>query len=503
MTETIVVVGAGSAGAVIAARITEDPSKRVLLIEAGPHYEREADMPADLLDGRMNSMTAHDWGMSYIPSTGRELVSFPRGKVTGGSSAVNTCIALRGQPYDYDEWAALGCPDWSYEKCLPAFLRLEDDLDRGGPIHGKGGPIPITRAKPEELVPFQRTFMEVCASLGFEPCADHNDPTTTGYGPHAMNRINGKRVSTAMGYLAAAAGRANLVIRPNTLVRRVVLRDNAVVGVEVMTGGISETIACSQVVLSAGAILTPSILVRSGVGPRDALERLGVPVLVDLPAVGRRLLDHPGALIALLPAHGIASLEQPAIQTTLRFTSKGSPCPNDMQVQPISAFQIDPFPMVMGISTVVGKPRASGRLVFESADPTKSPKIEPNLFGDDEDAAKIAEGIEIAVRVARSEAIKKIGLLIWPTPDVFQSVASIGAWARKNGGSGYHPCGTVPMGAEGDPNVALDQYGRVRGVSGLIVADASVMPTIPSANTNLATIMIGERFGEWLREGLR
>jgi choline dehydrogenase len=502
MAQDLVVIGAGSSGAVIAARVTEDAGRRVLLIEAGPHYEREADMPPDVLDGRQNSMKAHDWGFLYKPGSGREDFVFPRGKVTGGSSAVNTCIALRGQPYDYDEWAELGCPEWKFERCLPAFIRLETDFDRGGPIHGKSGPIPIHRATLEELVPFQKAFLTACGELGFEPCADHNDPATTGYGPHAMNRVKGKRVSTALGYLVPIHGRPNLTIRDRTLVRRVLVQGGRVTGVEVERGGVVETIQCEKVVLSAGSIQTPSILMRSGIGPRDVLERLGVPVLVDLPAVGAKLIDHPGILIALFPAEGVASMEDPVIQTTLRYTSRGSSRPNDMQLQPISSFQLEGGPVLMGISSVVGKPRAVGRLVFQSADPASQPSILPNLLGDDDDVERLIDSVELAVRASRTEAISKLGMVVWPTPDVFESRAAMAAWAKANCGSGYHPVGTAPMGAEGDPSAAVDQYGRVRGVSGLFVADASIMPTITSSNTNLPSIMIGERFGEWLREGL-
>ncbi|MEO7093038.1 MAG: GMC family oxidoreductase N-terminal domain-containing protein, partial [Polyangiales bacterium] len=223
MNAETIVVGAGSAGAVIAARATERSDREVLLVEAGPDYVDLEGLPHDLRDGTRNSMRSHDWGYRHRPLAGQVLFDFPRGRLVGGSSAVNTCIALRGHPYDYDEWAAMGLTDWSFEACLPAFKRLEHDLDFGGAEwHGNSGPIPVRRHPREELVPWQRAFVDSCRAMGFEDCPDHNRPTGTGIGPSPMNKIGGVRQSAARCYLTRQVReRKGLRILAKTLARRV------------------------------------------------------------------------------------------------------------------------------------------------------------------------------------------------------------------------------------------------------------------------------------------
>jgi choline dehydrogenase len=219
--------------------------------------------------------------------------------------------------------------------------------------------------------------------------------------------------------------------------------------------------------------------------------------------VGQRLLDHPGSLVALAPKPGVADFDQPMIQTTLRYTAKGSQDFNDMQLEPLSFIQrLDSGPVLLGIAPVVEKTRGHGRLRFDSAEPDAQPAIESDFLNDDWDLERMVEGIELGLRVADTPEVREVAEpIVRPRAEVIADKDALRTWARRVCGSGYHPCGTAPMGPADDPNAVVDQYGRVYGVEGLFVADASLMPTIPRANTNIPTIMIGERFGEWFREG--
>jgi choline dehydrogenase len=462
-------------------------------------------LPADLADGRKNSMIKHDWGFRHTPTLGSVAFPFPRGRVVGGSSAVNTCIALRGQPADYDEWAALGLPEWSWAECLPAFKRIERDLDVQNEWHGNDGPMPIRRHPPEELVAWQAGFVAACRELGYPDCYDSNEPNKVGVGPHAMNKIDNRRISAAEAFLhRRVRQRENFALRPNTLVRRVLLRNLRVIGVEVENArGEVETIATDRVVLAGGAINTPGILLRSGIGARADVERIGCAPIVELPGVAKRLLDHPGTAIFLRPRlFAKTSRHDPLIQTVLRYASPhANGHPTDMLVQPGSAL---PFPRfaapLLSLMCAVGKPREHGILRYLSADPRQRPWIESRFLEDARDRSLAVDAMELAFRVAQTEPMRSIAAHFWPSANVLRKRDRIDAWIRRACDSGYHPCGTVPMGRDGDPDAATDPHGRVRGVSGLTVADASLMPTIPSSNIHLPTLMIGERIGCWLRD---
>lgn len=502
--DRIIIVGSGAAGAIMAARASERADRDVLLLEAGPDYAAEGDLPADVRDGTRNSMNAHDWGYAHLPTREGGVMPYPRGRVVGGSTAVNTCIAIRGQDYDYDEWAERGLPEWSFEKCLPAFKRLETDLDFGdAPYHGDRGPIPIRRHPRSELATFQAAFLDACGELGFMPCADSNAPGTSGYGPHAMNKIRGERMGAARCYLTEAVrARPNLRIESRTDVLRVLFRSGRATGVEIARDGARSVVEAGLVVLAAGAIGTPMILLRSGVGPADVLARHGVAPVRVHPGVGAKLLDHPGFAVFFAPKPGVIRPSDPLIQTVCRYRAEGSPLESEMQIQPGSFTPLLGTLPFVSLMCSVGKPEGTSVIRFPSLALGAKPVIEGRFLEHPRDLAKATEAAEWMWLLASTRPLRDMVQHLIPGERAFRSREAIASWIRTQTGSGYHPCGTVPMGDERDPLAPCDQHGRVRGLEGLVVADASLMPTVPSANTNLPTMMIGERFGEWLREGV-
>jgi choline dehydrogenase len=498
----LIVIGAGSAGCAIAARATEDPNLTVLLVEAGPDYSEIRQTPFDLVNSHNNSYTDHDWGFTYEPVRGRE-VAFPRGRVVGGSSAVNTTIALRGVPEDYDEWAALGNGEWSWDKVLTAFNRLERDLDYGEEdYHGDAGPITIRRYPHEELLPQHQAFLDTARRLDYPDCPDQNDPWNWGSGPQPMNKLGRLRISCAIGYLAPARIRPNLTIRAETFVRRLVIENNRCVGVEVEDNeGGTEIIKAKTVVLSAGAIMSPAILMRSGIGPSAQLEKHGIPVIRDVQGVGQNLSDHPALSVAArVKDTSIVDFDKPIIQTILRYTAPGSEKRNDLQIEQISFGGRRADNDTIAIAAVLEYQYGRGEIRLKSADPKEHPIVDNRFCEDDRDTERLVACFKDALAFTRTgELADMIEDVVFPDPARTIDDEGIANLCRKLAGSGYHPCGTVKMGPTEDTLAVVDQYGCCHSVDNLVVADASIMPFVPRANTNLTCIMIGEMVGEWLR----
>src|ERR1700687_4839691 len=501
-----IVVGAGSSGAVLAARLSEDSNRSVMLLEAGADYPASEQSPDDLLHTWI-SAGPHDWGLVAKATADRE-IAYPRGKVTGGCSAVNGHIALRGTPEDFDEWAAWGNSEWSFPKILPFYRKLENDRDGQGDFHGANGPIWIERPQPESWQPVNRAFYDACREHGYAEVADHNDPRSTGIGPWPRNRRDGIRISTAIGYLNPARHRVNLTIRPFCNIHRVMVAGGRATGVEVECGGMVQTIRERRVPRPPGAINTPAILMRSGIGPRAELEALGIKSVIDLPGVGRNLIDHLLVPVVANPMPGVSHDPRVTNPIGIRYTANGSSEFNDMQMYVLNFFdkalwigsELDvPVPSV-AVVPGLQRPRARGRVSLRSADPNVPAVIDLNYLGDPEDLRRMVDGVRIAWRLMNSASFKPyVKDFVSLTPAIVASDSATADFVRNNCGTIYHPTSTAMMGPKSDPAAVVDQYFRVRGVEGLRVVDASVMPNIVRANTNLTCIMLGERAADWMR----
>jgi choline dehydrogenase len=499
----LIVIGAGAAGAVVAARVSEDPGRSVLLLEAGPYYPTSAEMPADLLNGNDNSYFAHDWGYDAEANASGRVVHQPAGRVVGGSSAVNTAIALRGVPEDFDEWAALGNNEWSWAKVLPYFKRLEHDEDFDTEFHGREGPIPIRRYREGELVPVQRAFLRAMRSLGFPETVDNNAPDSTGLGFHPMNKAGSRRMSVAICYLEPARDRPNLSIRGDTFVRRIVAGPAGGLGVEVEHQGTTELVEAERIVVSAGAIGTPALLLRSGIGPAAHLREVGLDVIAVLPGVGDNLDDHPMLGVVYGAKDGVLNAGDPVVQVTYRYTSSGGDERNDMQLMPVSQLQTRAGSLVFAIGAVIYRQASRGRISLRSSDPHELPHIENGFLRHEDDVRRLLEGLQFALDVgAHGEFSGITNGIKSPPAAAIPDDEALSAWCKAAASSGFHPSCTAKMAPATDPSGVVDQYLRLRSLPNVCIADASVMPKCPRANIHLSSVMIGERAGEWLREGV-
>lgn len=496
MPADIVIVGAGSAGCVLASRLSEDRDRDVVLLESGPDYPTPADLPPEIRSG-LRPVFTHDWGYRADTALDGRVLDANRARIVGGCSATNAALAVRGRPADYDAWAALGCDGWSFADVLPFFCRLEHDLDFDGDAHGRDGPLPIRRPAPDELAPIQRAFLDACANAGFPIVADHNAPGAAGAGLPPMNLVDGVRQSTALTYLAPARSRANLTVRSDALVDRVELAGSRAVGVRLAGSG--EVVGADRVLLAAGSYGSPAILLRSGVGPAGDLRSLGVEPVVDRPGVGADLTEHP-LMPNVFEARTPPRTGDAVFQALLTAPSATADGIYDLHVLPLfNPPELQGDQPVLVILTAVMTPRSRGSVRLRSADPHDAPLIDLGLFTDAADLPRMLDGVRFARTLAATDPLRQlVGTRVMPPANTEDDDALAGA-VRAACEIYHHAAGTCRMGPSTDPAAVVDARGAVHGLDGVTVIDASIMPVIPAANTNVPTIMLAERCAAWLR----
>jgi choline dehydrogenase-like flavoprotein len=490
----VVIVGGGAAGCVVARRLAERGDLSVVLLEAGPDLG-DAVSPA-LRDGWNNPTGAqwtHDWGFESEPNASGATGKLRRGRLLGGNSWL-TRFAVRGPASDFDAWAGRGIEGWTYADVLPSFRRLESDLEFGSqPWHGAHGPVPISRYPSLPRSAIHEAALEAFSSLGFPTIDDHNAPDAVGVGPMPMSTHDGRRVTTVDAYLPAGARPTNLVISPDALVAHVIVEQGRATGVALADGS---TIAAGSVVLSAGVYGSPPILQRSGIGPAEELRALGIPVAMDLPGVGANLSDHPA--VDLDAGWNGDAPSAPVLHSIATFRSSGR---SPTAAPDLMFWLTDPAGAEAGfyLDPVLLKPASRGSVRLRSADPGDPPRITlPGL--DAADVELLAEGYRLGIALANHAAVRR--LCAGAAPSEPPSARELRDRVREDAYSNPHVVGTCRMGPEPRDGDVVDEVGRVHGIAGLSVIDASVIPEAPAGFPHVITIMLAERLAERLSTGL-
>jgi choline dehydrogenase len=521
-----IIVGAGSAGCVLANRLSEDGRHSVLLIEAGGS-DRNPVFSIPLLAGAAYYWRPSNWHYSTTPQPGLDgrSVQWPRGKVLGGCSSINGMMYMRGTRADYDVWRQLGLSGWGYEDVLPYFIRAEDNPERpGDPYHGQGGPLHVEKAKADN--PLYRAFLAAGAAEGFPQNDDFNGERQEGLGRYDFNVSQGRRVSSSTAYLRPAKGRSNLTVWTKTLVTRIVVEHGRATGLDVIRDGVALKVAATrEIVLSAGAINSPQLLQLSGIGDPEHLKPLGIDPVHVLPEVGRNLQDHMGVYLKYAASEPITlySLFRPdraALALARAYFMGTGPATAvpleaggflktraqleepDIHITFVPGLNLETTRAGQGrhgylISFYQLRPESRGSVAITSADPRAAPLMDPAYLAAESDRVVMRDGMKLAWRLGNSPSLARYKAThISPLEADMRSDETIDAWVRQGAGTTFHPTGTCRMGS--DAGSVVDAELRVRGISGLRVADASVMPMIVSGNTSAPTMMIAEKASDMI-----
>ncbi|MBV8506712.1 MAG: choline dehydrogenase [Alphaproteobacteria bacterium] len=524
-----IVVGAGSAGCAVAARLSEDATTRVLLLEAGGE-DRNRWIHIPLGFGKTFADPSVNWCYETEPDpgAGNRRVFWPRGKVLGGSSSINGMVYIRGQAEDFDHWRQLGNTGWSFDDVLPYFRRSEHQTRGADRFHGTGGPLCVSDVAQH---PICEGFIAATTGLGFPRNDDFNGASQDGVGYHQTTTRNGKRCSTAVGYLRPAMQRANLRVVTGVLTEKILFEGRRAVGVTFhQHGGLCTARAAREVILCGGAVNSPQLLMVSGIGPQQHLARFGIPVVHDLPGVGQSLQDHYSAPIKLrcklpITVNDVMLSNARKLKAGLEYymfhrgplSMISSPAALFARTRPELAspdvkISISPFSAerpqdglhrFSGFTSIAYqlRPESRGEIKLKSPDPFDAPAVYPNYLATETDQRTIVAGLKLIRRIlAHPQMQAFVESEFQPGPEVATDEEFLD-YARRRGGTVYHPTSTCKMGS--DPMAVVDPELRVHGLEGLRVADASIMPTVVSGNTNAATIMIGERVADLARQNLR